>query len=85
MLFTVAGLFTLYEAYHKYHEIHEAHGHPDDSILTSRWWWVPLVVLGIAIVLESFSFRTAIIETNKTRVTRRTGPSSGGPSRPSCR
>ena len=67
VLFTVGGLFALYEAYHKFHEIHEAHGHPEDSILTSRWWWVPLVVLGIAIVLESFSFRTAIIETNKTR------------------
>jgi cation diffusion facilitator family transporter len=67
VLFTVGCLFALYEAYHKFHEIHEAHGHPEDSILTSRWWWVPLVVLGIAIVLESFSFRTAIIETNKTR------------------
>ena len=29
--------------------------------------WVPIVVLVIAIVLESFSFRTAIIETNKVR------------------
>jgi cation diffusion facilitator family transporter len=67
VLFSVGGLFALYEAYHKYHEIHEAHGHPDDSILDSRWWWVPLVVLGIAIVLESLSFRTAIIETNKIR------------------
>jgi cation diffusion facilitator family transporter len=67
VLFSVGGLFALYEAYHKYHEIHEAHGSPDDSILNSRWWWVPLVVLGIAIVLESFSFRTAIIETNKIK------------------
>ena len=67
VLFSVGGLFALYEAYHKYHEIHEAHGQPEDSILTSRWWWVPLVVLGIAIVLESLSFRTAIIETNKVR------------------
>jgi cation diffusion facilitator family transporter len=67
VLFSVGGLFALYEAYHKYHEIHEAHGTPEDSILTSRWWWVPLVVLGIAIVLESFSFRTAIIETNKVK------------------
>jgi cation diffusion facilitator family transporter len=67
VLFSVGGLFALYEAYHKYHEIHEAHGHPEDSILTSRWWWVPLLVLGIAIVLESFSFRTAIIETNKIK------------------
>src|SRR3990170_3205892 len=67
VLFSVGGLFALYEAYHKYHEIHEAHGQPEDSILTSRWWWVPLVVLGVAIVLESLSFRTAIIETNKVR------------------
>jgi len=67
VLFSVGGLFALYEAYHKYHEIHEAHGHPDDSILESDWWWVPLVVLGIAIVLESLSFRTAITETNKIK------------------
>ena len=67
VLFTVGGLFALYEAYHKYHEIHEAHGHPEDSILDSQWWWVPLVVLGVAIVLESLSFRTAMIETNKIR------------------
>ncbi len=67
VLFTVGGLFALYEAYHKWHEIHDAHGSPEDSILNSRWWWVPLVVLGIAIVLESLSFRTAIIETNKIK------------------
>ena len=67
VLFSVGGLFALYEAYHKYHELHEAHGHPEESILTSRWWWVPLVVLGVAIVLESLSFRTAIIETNKVK------------------
>jgi len=67
VLFSVGGLFALYEAYHKWHEIHEAHGHPEDSILDSRWWWVPLVVLLIAIVLESLSFRTAIRETNKIR------------------
>jgi cation diffusion facilitator family transporter len=67
VLFTVGGLFALYEAWHKYHEIHDAHGHPEDSILDSTWWWVPLAVLAVAIVLESLSFRTAIIETNKVR------------------
>ncbi|MCW2793357.1 MAG: cation transporter [Nocardioides sp.] len=67
VLFSVRGLFALYEAYHKYHEIHAAHGHPDDSILDSRWWWVPPVVLAVAIVLEGLSFRTAIIETNKVK------------------
>ena len=46
VLFSVGGLFALYEAYHKFHEVHAAHGHPEDSLLDSRWWWVPLVVLG---------------------------------------
>ena len=50
-----------------------------------KWWWVPLVVLGMAIVLECFSLRTAVIETNKVqgrRVVR--GRSSGAPSSRSC-
>ena len=67
VLFSVGGLFALYEAYHKYHEIHAAQGHPADSILDSRWWWVPPVVLVVAIALEGMSFRTAIIETNKIK------------------
>jgi cation diffusion facilitator family transporter len=63
VLFSVGGLFALYEAYHKWHEIHEGHAH-----LESGWkLYVPLVVLGVAILLESLSFRTAIIETNKVR------------------
>ncbi|HYI59998.1 MAG TPA: cation diffusion facilitator family transporter [Microlunatus sp.] len=64
VLFTVGGLFALYEAYHKWHEIHE--GHPNE-LLESSWWWVPLVVLGAAIIAESFSFRTAIVESSKTK------------------
>jgi cation diffusion facilitator family transporter len=65
VLFSVGGLFALYEAYHKFHEL--AEGHEGDSLLTSRWKYVPLFVLGFAIVLESFSFRTAIVESNKVR------------------
>jgi cation diffusion facilitator family transporter len=64
VLFSVGGLFALYEAYHKYHEVHE--GHPNE-LLEGRWWWVPLLVLGAAIVMESFSFRTAIVESNRVR------------------
>src|SRR5436189_2163042 len=56
VLFSVGGLFALYEAWHKYHEV--AAGHAE---LQEGWkQWVPLVVLGLAIALESFSFRTAI-------------------------
>jgi cation diffusion facilitator family transporter len=64
VLFTVGGLFALYEAYHKWQHIQE---HPEDTGVDPKWWWLPLVVLGLAIVLESFSFRTAIVEANKVR------------------
>ncbi|MGD9961472.1 cation diffusion facilitator family transporter [Nocardioides sp.] len=62
VLFTVGGLYALYEAYHKAHEIRT--GHHEDA---GEWWWVPIAVLCIAIVLETLSFRTAIIETDKVR------------------
>ncbi|WP_394942228.1 cation diffusion facilitator family transporter [Psychromicrobium sp. YIM B11713] len=58
VLFSVGGLFALYEAWEKFHDPHGFEG---------PWWWVPLVVLLGAIVLESFSFRTAIRESNHTR------------------
>lgn len=58
VLFTVGGLFALYEAYHKWHDPHPIEG---------RWWWVPLVVLVAAIAMEGFSFRTAIRESNLVR------------------
>jgi cation diffusion facilitator family transporter len=57
VLFSVGGLFALYEAYHKFE-------HP--TPITS-WQWVPVTVLLVAIVLESFSFRKAIVESNQIR------------------
>jgi cation diffusion facilitator family transporter len=64
VLFSIGGLFALYEAYHKAHEVHE--GLPNE-LLDGRWWWVAIVVLVGAIVMESLSFRTAITESNRTR------------------
>ncbi|HEY3015651.1 MAG TPA: cation diffusion facilitator family transporter [Nocardioides sp.] len=63
VLFAVGGLFALYEAWHKYHEIHDGHVDTVDD------WrrFVPVVVLVVAIVLESLSFRTAILEARKTK------------------
>ena len=57
VLFSVGGLFALYEGYHKVHEPHAI----------EHWKWVPVAVLLAAIVMESLSFRTAIIEANKLR------------------
>jgi cation diffusion facilitator family transporter len=61
VLFSVGGLFALYEAYHKWHEASDGHGG-----ITS-WQWVPVVVLVAAIGMEGFSFRTAITEANHVR------------------
>jgi divalent metal cation (Fe/Co/Zn/Cd) transporter len=57
VLFSVGGLFALYEAYHKWSD---PHGIDDYA-------WVPVTVLIVAIGLETFSFRTAIIESNRVR------------------
>jgi cation diffusion facilitator family transporter len=57
VLFSLGGLFALYEAWHKF-----ADPHPIES-----WQWVPLAVLVAAIVMEGLSFRTAIGEANHTR------------------
>ncbi|MCC6495708.1 MAG: cation diffusion facilitator family transporter [Propionibacteriaceae bacterium] len=59
ILFSLGGLFALYEALHKYEEV--VGGHPNE-LLEGGWWWVPIVVLVAAIIAESFSFRTAIRE-----------------------
>ncbi len=57
VLFSVGGLFALYEGYHKIK-------HPE---AIDAWQWVPILVLVIAIGLEGYSFRTAIKESNQTR------------------
>jgi cation diffusion facilitator family transporter len=57
VLFTVGGLFALYEAWHKWQDPHPI----------TEWQWVPIVVLLVAIGMEGFSFRTAIRESNRVR------------------
>jgi divalent metal cation (Fe/Co/Zn/Cd) transporter len=47
----------LYEAWHKWSD-----PHPIDS-----WQWVPLVVLLVAIAMEAYALRTAVIESNRVR------------------
>ena len=57
VLFSVGGLFALYEGFHKVQDPHAI----------DHWKWVPVAVLLVAIVMESLSFRTAIRESNKVR------------------
>lgn len=56
VLFAIGGLFSITEGIEKL-----SHPHELDNV------WLPLVVLGAAIVMESFSFRTAIRESNHVR------------------
>jgi cation diffusion facilitator family transporter len=56
VLFTVGGLFSINEGLSKLQHPHEL-----------EMVWLPLVVLGVAIVLESLSLRTAVIEANHVR------------------
>lgn len=56
VLFTIGGVFALYEGYEKIHDPHEL----------DNWFW-PVGVLVFAIIAESFSFRTAIKESNELR------------------
>ena len=58
VLFSVGGLFALYESAAKFQHPHAIEG---------GFWWVPLAVLLGAVVAESFSFRTAIHESNPLR------------------
>ncbi len=56
VLFAVGGMFSILEGVEKLSHPHEL-----------EMVWLPLVVLGAAIVMESFSFRTAIREANHVR------------------
>jgi len=60
VLFSVGGLFALYEGVHK---VREALG--GDAGITSPAWAIG--VLLVAVLLEGYSFRTAIHESNRTR------------------
>ncbi|MDH6189002.1 cation diffusion facilitator family transporter [Streptomyces sp. CZ24] len=56
VLFSVGGMFAIYEGYEKIKHPHEI----------EHWYW-PVGVLVFAIIAEAFSFRTAIKESNPLR------------------
>lgn len=56
VLFSIGGVFALYEGYEKIKEPHPL----------EHWYW-PVGVLVFAVVAEAFSFRTAIKESNALR------------------
>ena len=56
VLFSVGGLFSIYEGVSKLSEPHEIEAA-----------WLPLTVLGVSIILESFSLRTALREAKHQR------------------
>ncbi|MEY4437050.1 MAG: hypothetical protein RL100_514 [Actinomycetota bacterium] len=56
VLFSIGGMFSILEGVEKLSHPHEL-----------EMVWLPLVVLGAAIVMESFSLRTAVKESNHVR------------------
>jgi cation diffusion facilitator family transporter len=56
IIFLLGGLFSLYEGWHKFH-----HPAVPDRV------WIAYAVLGISILLEACSFRTALREANHSR------------------
>lgn len=56
VLFSIGGLFSIFEGISKLQHPHELENA-----------WLPLLVLAVAIVMESFSLRTALQEANKVR------------------
>jgi cation diffusion facilitator family transporter len=56
VLFSIGGMFSVYEGVQKLQHPHELEAA-----------WLPLVVLGVSIVLESFSLRTALREIAQDR------------------
>ncbi|TDC70199.1 cation diffusion facilitator family transporter [Streptomyces hainanensis] len=56
VLFSIGGVFALYEGVEKIRHPHEL----------EHWYW-PVGVLLFAIIAEGFSFRTAIVESNAVR------------------
>jgi cation diffusion facilitator family transporter len=58
VLFSMGGLFALYEGIHKFRDPHEVEN-----------LWVAVGILVFAIILESFSLRTAIVESKRVKKT----------------
>jgi cation diffusion facilitator family transporter len=56
MLFTVGGMFSLYEGVHKLQ-------HPEPI----RFWWAAVGVLTVSIVAEAISMKACLTEVNKSR------------------
>jgi cation diffusion facilitator family transporter len=56
MLFTVGGMFSLYEGIHKF-------SHPEPL----EKWWLAVGVLTFSIVAEAISMRACLVEVNKAR------------------
>jgi len=57
VLFSLGGLFALYEAWHKWQDPHPI----------SSWHWVPVAVLVASLVMEGLSLRTARREASPAR------------------
>lgn len=65
IVFSLGGLFSLFEAYEKFHAVREPGAEQPST--ADDWWWVPIVVLVLSILMEGRSLMTAIKEAREQK------------------
>ena len=65
IVFSLGGLFSLFEAYEKFHEMTQP-GAKQPSV-HDAWWWVPLAVLVASILMEGKALHTTVKESRKLK------------------
>lgn len=65
IVFSLGGLFSLFEAYEKFHEMRQP-GAAQPS-MHEKWWWVPIVVLVVSIMMEGKALHTTIKEAREPK------------------
>lgn len=65
IVFSLGGLFSLFEAYEKWHEVSQPGAKQPST--HEQWWWVPLAVLLIAICMEGKALHTTVKEAREPK------------------
>ena len=65
IVFSLGGLFSLYEAYHKFHEVTQPGAEQPST--HEKWWWVPLAVLIASIFMEGKALHTTVKEAREQK------------------
>ena len=65
IVFSLGGLFSLFEAYEKFHEVSQPGAEQPST--HEKWWWVPIAVLVVSILMEGKALHTTIKEAREPK------------------